>query len=131
MTPERGEAALILALARGERIERAAKLAGVSARTVYRRLADPTFRGEVSRRRDLLIGSAVGKLADVAAEAVEVLAKLMRSAKSEAVKLQAARAILAHVRPIGEYGEVTDRLEEVEQELERQNGHHPRSYRFS
>jgi len=129
MTGEKGEATLILALARGERVERAAKLAGLSARTVYRRLSDPTFRQEVSHRRDLLIGGAVGKLADNAAEAVEVLAKLMRSAKSEAIRLQAARAILAHVRPIGEYAELVGRVDEIER-LAGENGRsfHPGGY---
>ncbi len=48
-----GDDALFTALVRGAHAENAAAIAGVSERTVYRRVADPIFRGRVDKTREL------------------------------------------------------------------------------
>ena len=55
-----GDQALLLALATGTGVPKAADAAGVSVSTVYRRLHDPAFRRKVSTRakssyRDLVL----------------------------------------------------------------------------
>ncbi len=63
------DAALIAALATGATRQEAAKAAGISETTVYRRLADPAFRRRVNDARSELIDAAVGRLADATTEA--------------------------------------------------------------
>src|ERR1044072_1677689 len=46
-TYQKGDALLIPALASGETVQGAAKIAGVGERTATRRLTDPAFRAEV------------------------------------------------------------------------------------
>jgi hypothetical protein len=90
----KAEAALVQALACGASPEAAGQKAGLSRRTVFRRLADPAFRAEVdSVRADMLrrtsdIISAAGQ------SAIKTLVTLQEVAASEAVRLGAARSIL-------------------------------------
>ena len=90
-----GDELLLSALAAGGPIEQAAQAAGVSVRTVYRRLADPGFRSRLGAARDELIVSAIGALATIAAEAITTLHSLL-SCEEARVRLGAAKAILDH-----------------------------------
>lgn len=54
-----GDLAIALALARGTSVAEAARIAGVSERTVYRRRTDPAFRAGVERLRSQIIEGAV------------------------------------------------------------------------
>ncbi len=89
----RDEIELIVALATGNSIREAARLAGFSERTARRRNADDDFRNRISAARDELWGAAIGKLAGVAVEAVETLRELLKS-EAPAVRLGAARTVL-------------------------------------
>lgn len=100
----------------------AARLAGLSERTVHRRLEEEGFRREVAHYRDRLVDAGVGALAEAVREAVEVLQELQRSAESEHVRVRAARAILAHLPVLREHGELAERLDELEARLEGLNG---------
>ena len=51
---------LLLALACGFTIEQVAARAGVSARTLHRRLRDPAFRGRLQAVRDDMVQRASG-----------------------------------------------------------------------
>ena len=84
---------LIAALAGGATNLDAAQQAGVSEKTVYRRLADAEFRQQVADARAELIARAVGALADASATAATTLRTLLE-AESESVRLGAARSIL-------------------------------------
>jgi len=84
---------LIAALAAGKPVAEAAKLAGVSERTVYRRLADSLWRRRVAAARTELLARAVGILAEGTTAAAATLRLLLRS-DSPSVQLAAARAIL-------------------------------------
>ena len=68
-----GDQALLLALATGTGVPKAADSAGVSVSTVYRRLHDPAFRRKVSELRDQLWSDAVGQLLDAGPDAVKTL----------------------------------------------------------
>ena len=60
---ESADPLIILALAQGMTIVDAAKAAGVSERTVYRRLDDHEFRLEVAWAQQALVTQALGSLA--------------------------------------------------------------------
>jgi hypothetical protein len=84
---------IIAALAAGKSAQEAADAAGVSGRTVARRLADPTFRLRVQTTRGEMVGRALGRMADGMSEAADVLRGLLR-ADAESVRLGAARALI-------------------------------------
>jgi hypothetical protein len=107
------DAALALALAAGLAVEAAAGQAGVSARTAYRRWADPAFQQRVAELRADMVQRALGKLADGAAAAVDTLRKLLQ-AKADTVKLGAARSILEQCNKLREAVELEQRLQALE-----------------
>lgn len=86
--------ALFYALLRGSHAENAAKVAGVSERTVYRRLADPGFRLRLESARESLRDSILSRLSDAASDAISILRELMEESEDEKTRLQAAKALL-------------------------------------
>jgi hypothetical protein len=91
------DSALVAAIAAGLTYTEAGKTAGVSERTVRRRMADERFRSQVEAARTEFVSRAVGRAADSVVEAVETLRTLMDSADGESVRLGAARALLQFV----------------------------------
>jgi hypothetical protein len=112
---------LLAALAAGTPVEQAARAAGLSARTAYRRLADPVFRGRLARARDTLIETALGELVDSAADAVATLRALLR-AEDERVRLGAAKATLEQLLRLRETLTLSQRLAALERAQARQRG---------
>ncbi len=106
-------ARLIEALAAGENITRAATLAGVSTRTVTRRLADEKFRDAVDLERGRIVERASGRLANSMVAAIATLRKLLRSTK-EPVQLQAARSLLEFAVRLRSAVETDTRIDELE-----------------
>ena len=86
--------ALVLALACGLSAEQAAKQAGVSPATVYRRLQDPAFQTRAEELRHEMLTRAAAMLAAAGVESVRTLADLLMPAYAPAVRLTAARSIL-------------------------------------
>ena len=82
--------ALVLALACGLSAEQAAKQAGVSPATVYRRLADPAFQTRAEELRHEMITRAAAMLTTAGVESVRTLADLLKSSYAPAVRLNAA-----------------------------------------
>lgn len=109
----RGNVQIIPALARGETVATAAKLAGLSERTVYRRLQDPDFRRQVSNVRFNILDRATGQLLNMSDRAIETLVALL-DATSESVRLGAARSILDHTIKFREISEFEIRLQMIE-----------------
>ncbi|MBM3996308.1 MAG: hypothetical protein FJ303_19470 [Planctomycetes bacterium] len=109
---------LALALAAGDSIADAAAKAGMSERTVYRRLADPAFRKRVQTLRAEMIGRALGRMADGMTLAADVLRELL-SADAESVRLGAARSILDLGLKLRDATETEDRLAALEMHAER------------
>jgi predicted DNA-binding transcriptional regulator AlpA len=105
---------LLLALAGGATTESAAQQAGLSARTVYRRLADSAFRQRLQQARDDMVQSAAGVLTAAPLEAVRTLMALQQPSFPPAVRLGAARAVLELGMKLREEADLTARLEALE-----------------
>jgi len=114
MADKKGTSALLVGLAAGQTVRDAAQSAGISERTAGRRTANPDFRRRLTELRAEMVGRALGKLADAAADAVEMLRKLLK-AKADSVKLGAARSILELGNKLRESVESEQRLAALEQ----------------
>ena len=110
-----GDPTLIAALAGGATVQEAARTAGVSERTVYRRMEADTFRRQLVEARADLIGRAVGVLARVSTAAAATLAGLLK-AESESVRLGAARSILELAVKLRESEELEQRIAALEEQ---------------
>ena len=107
---------LAVALASGLTQEQAARQAGVSERTVTRRLADPAFRQQVAEARAETVSRTAARLTAGGLAATTALLRLL-SAESESVRLGAARAILDLGTKMREAGELEERLARLEERL--------------
>lgn len=108
-----GDDGFALAIASGTSIKEAARSAGISESTAYRRLKDPAFRRRVSEIRTSYLNEAVGRLSEAANEAVSTL-KALLTARSEPVRLSAARAILELGPKLREQAELEERVTALE-----------------
>jgi hypothetical protein len=115
---KKAEEALLLALACGATVEGAARQAGLSERTAYRRLADPEFKRRQQDLRGDMVQRAAGALTAASAEAVRALLEVLRSSMAGDVRLRAARSILEMGLRLRESVELTERMAAVERELE-------------
>ncbi len=111
---QNADEALALAVASGQTLRDAAALAHVGERTAARRWADAAFRRRVDELRRAMLQRALGFLADGMAEAAGVLRQLL-AAKSESVRLGAARSLLELTPKLWETVEVEARLAALEQ----------------
>ena len=108
---------LLMALACGATVENAARQAGVSPRTAYRRLADAAFRQRLQTLRGDMVSRTAGTLTAAASEAVRTLLELMKNPTSSAVRLGAARAVLEIGMKLREMADLEARLTVLEQHL--------------
>ena len=107
---------LALALARGVKVSEVAKTVGMSERTAYRRLADPSFKEFVNDIRASLLGETVSRLVADGLKATETLRELC-DAESEQVRLGAAKSILELSSRLQEKVEFEQRLSAMEKEV--------------
>jgi len=117
VTARTAEQTLLSLLAAGRSVREAAASAGVSERTVYRRLASPGFQRQLAAIRDELITAALGELVGCANQAVTKLRTLL-DAKEERVQLQAAKALLEQALRLREAVTLEHRLVALERNLE-------------
>ena len=110
------DSALITGLACGGTVEAAAKTAGVSERTAFRRLEDPSFRRRVAEARDAMVSRAVARLSATSTLAADTLRELLK-ARSETVRLGAARAVLELGAKLREHEELAERIAALEERL--------------
>jgi hypothetical protein len=118
---KRGEDVLVTALACGATVEGAARKAGLSVRTVYRRLADPEFQERLRQERAELARRAAGLLTAASLESVRTLVELQGTALPPAARLGAARAIIGLGLKLREEADLADRVAELERRLEQAN----------
>src|SRR5437763_1203214 len=85
---------LIGALAGGALVAEAAKRAGISERTAYRRLQDQRFRERVTEVRAEVFARTMARLVAAGTEAVDVLVELARRGDSDHVRLGAAKTLI-------------------------------------
>ena len=106
-------------LSSGGSVPAAAKVSGVSVRTIYRYLDDPVFTLQLQGARGQALGASVSRLAMSTGAAVDTLESIATNKKaSPGVRVQASQAILAHAAKHIEQLDVLTRLEK----LESQNG---------
>ena len=119
MKTRKGDAELVLALAAGATRKAAATQAGVSERTVFRRMQEPEFRADVANARTELVSQSVGILAASGTSAAHTLRKLL-DARSEHVRLGAAKGILEILPRLRESEELSGRIAELERLVQEQ-----------
>jgi hypothetical protein len=85
---------LVAQLASGATYADAATACGVSKATVARRMGEPDFRARVGDARREVVDTVRGKIIAASTEAVLALAALATGARSESVRLGAARSLL-------------------------------------
>jgi hypothetical protein len=111
--PPRQEAAAV-ALASGRNLRGAARDSGAGVRTIKTwTAAQPAFARRVQELRAEMTSRALGRLVDGMAGAAEALRKLL-TAKSETVRLGAARAVLEMGSRLRETVELEERLAALE-----------------
>jgi hypothetical protein len=113
-----------MALACGATVESAARTAGVSERTAFRRREDPEFRRRLERLRLDMAQRGAAMLTAAAMEAVKTLVDLLQSSKPAAARLGAARAILELGVRHREAAELSERIAALEDQLH-SNQHDP------
>lgn len=101
------------ALASGRTYAEAGALAGVSARTVRRRMSDPEFARGVSVRRGEVVGAIIGQLVGSGVEAVEVLRECLHSDK-ESMRFRSAHLLLTLSTQLRHAHELEERLAALE-----------------
>ena len=106
--------ALVLALACGLSAEQAARQAGVSPATAYRRLQDPAFQTRTEELRHEMLTRAAAMLTAAGVESVRTLADLLKSSYAPTVRLNAARSILDLGVKLRSLVELEDRLLDLE-----------------
>lgn len=104
---------VLAALAVGDTYAQAGATAGVSERTVRRRMSEPTFAGEVSARRGEYVGALAGQLVASGPEAVAVVRRCLISA-DDAVALRAAQLLLTMANQLRHARELEVRLAALE-----------------
>lgn len=117
----KSDALIAAALAAGATHEAAALAAGVSLRTVARRVADPAFRRAVDAEQDGIlerfVGGAAGKLGAV----LDRLAVLTESPK-DLVALGACRTLADILIRVREHASLARRLRELERAADESGG---------
>jgi hypothetical protein len=108
---------LLMALACGATIENAARSAGVSQTTVYRRMNDPDFAARLRQMRSDMVQRTAGALTAAATEAVRTLLELQKQPTPAAVRLGAARAVLEIGVKLREVAELEDRIAALEEQV--------------
>jgi len=111
---KKAEDTLLLALACGAPVEQAARQCGLSARTVYRRLAEADFRRRVQALRCDMVSRAAGTLAAGASGSARTLLELQQKSASDAVRLGAARAVLELGMKVRDAADLEERLAALE-----------------
>jgi hypothetical protein len=108
---------LIEGLAHGLSYSQAGDVAGVSARTVQRRMAELGFAARVAQRRDELANQLIGGLALLSTRALEVLREELDSGNRAADRIRAAGLVLAQFQRLRDAADLEARLRHLEAEL--------------
>jgi hypothetical protein len=111
------KAALALAMASGRAVVDWARENHVPERTAYTWSRSRDVLDQVAAIRRAAIDGAVGQLSANALAAARAITALVEKATSEAVKLQAARAVLADLMAVSDYAALEGRLAEVERRV--------------
>ena len=111
------DSVILSSLAAGLTAAEVARAAGVSERTVRRRLSDPEFAAKIEAARNEALHRAAAKVSAGAVSAADTLVVLLRPNERSMVRLGAARAVLDFGIRLRAELELSDRLKAVEQHL--------------
>jgi hypothetical protein len=109
---------LLLALACGATVESAARQAGISESTVYRRLVDDEFKQRLLAMRAEMVQRTACTLTAAGTEAVKALLGLLQPATPHSTRLGAARAVLELGVKLREAAELEARIAALEAKAE-------------
>jgi hypothetical protein len=107
---------LLMALACGATVEAAARSAGISKATAFRRLQSPQFCKQLQQARSEMVQRVAGMLTAAAMEAVKTLMELQKASVPYASRLGAARSILEIGMKVREVAELEERLTSLEKQ---------------
>jgi hypothetical protein len=117
---KQAEETLLQALVCGATVDTAARKAGVSERTAYRRLQDPKFRQRLDGLRLEMIQRTAAMLTGAGMVSVKTLVDLQQDvAVTAAVRRRAARDVLEMGLKLRDHADVEARLAAVETRLAR------------
>jgi len=106
---------LLQALACGATVENAARKAGITERTAYRRLADPAFAKQVQDQRAEMVQRTLGMLTGAGMTSVKTLVDLQQDAAvTPGVRRRAARDVLELAMRYRESGTWEERIAALE-----------------
>lgn len=105
---------LAASVACGATVREAAPRIGCSESHAYTLSARPSFKRRVAELRTEAVEQAVGKLSDAASQAVDTLVQMLGDGNESKTRLAAAKAILASLKPVCEFGELRDRIDRIE-----------------
>jgi hypothetical protein len=108
---------LLLALACGATVEGAARQAGVSESTAYRRIKEPEFRRKLQALRADMVQRTSGALTAAGTTSVQTLLELQKSSAPPATRLGAAKAVLEIGMKVRETAELEQRLTALEEQV--------------
>ena len=117
---------LLLALACGATIEAAARQAGVSESTVYRRMADPDFKQRLREVVADMVQRSSRMLTAATGEANKTLLALLKESTPPATRHAAARSIIELGMKTRETADLEQRIAALEA---RDDGEQPRKRR--
>ena len=104
---------LAVQVASGSTLKAASITVGCSLSVAYHLSLDPEFKDAVSRLRSEATYAAVGRLSHAAVSAVDCLVALL-GAEEPRDRLAAAKSILSALQPLSEFGELRQRIAELE-----------------
>jgi len=116
---ERKAEQAIAALLQTDTVVDAAKMTGISEKTLERWMKDRHFLAAYREARRAMVAQATDRLARVCCTAVDMLANVMKHASHDGARVMAAKAILDYAYKAIELENLTERLERLEEMLDR------------
>lgn len=111
--------AAILALLSQRNVEEAARVAGISDRTLYRWLQEPDFDAAYRGARRAAFSQSTARLQQMSSAAVTTLGKIMVDASAPAAsRVRAADSVLNHAAKAIEIEDIEARVSELERVAE-------------
>ncbi len=115
---ENQKAVLALAIAGGRTVAAWAEQNGVPERTARIWSRSPEVLAQVESIRREVFDRAIGRLSRNATDAADQIARLAAEAKSESVRLQAARAVLGDLMNLTDYAALEGRVAALERKFQ-------------
>jgi hypothetical protein len=116
----RKQEAAVLALLSSRNLDEAARVAGVTTRTLYRWMKEPEFDAAYREAKRSAFSQSVARLHQMASAAVMTLGKIMIDSNAPAsTRVRAADCVLNHTTKAVELEDLEGRLSELERAAKR------------